>query len=170
MLLLAAVPALVLIAVSLARSAGFPTARLLADTTESGGGFSDSADRTVSMRFDIRNAGWTAVTITGVGRSGSFMRLVKTDGPRFPHTLEAGEKVHVELVYQVTDCDAVPDEDWPIPVRVERWWGAQTVEVDPSPQTPDVSEDYDEEPVDGEMPALIKWHAARASHVCDWGL
>ncbi|MDP4505603.1 hypothetical protein [Nonomuraea turcica] len=165
----AAALALALIAVPLAWAAGFPVARLLADTVESGGGWSDAAKRTVSMRFAIRNDGWTSVQVTQVGHSSSFMRLIEADGPRFPLELEAGERVQVELVYQVTDCDNITSEDWPIPVRVERWWGAQTVEVDPSPQEPDVSEEF-ADTVDSEMPGLSKWHAARASYVCDWQL
>lgn len=95
------------------------------------------------------------------------MRLLKIEGMHTPITLGPGDTADAEFVYQVTDCGNIPNEEWPIPVRVERPWGVQTVYVEPPPQEPDLSENSS---LNEDESIMWQWHGARASYVCDWHL
>ncbi|MGI5282048.1 hypothetical protein ACQEVF_01845 [Nonomuraea polychroma] len=147
-------------------SSGLVSARLGVHGVEGSFRSSNSATRTVSIRFGIKNNGWTPVTIVGAGRSSSFMRLLRIEDMRTPMTLNPGETTAINFVYQVTDCANITIEEWPIPVRVERLWGTQTIYVDPSPQEPNTSNDSVPEDFEGSSWTL--WHVAMASDVCDW--
>ncbi|MEV4016003.1 hypothetical protein AB0J35_36430 [Nonomuraea angiospora] len=156
---MALVIVLALAAVPVLSKSGLVGVQLQTITLEGSSGWSDGDKRTVSIRFGIRNDGWTPVTIAGVGRSSSFMKLLKIEGIHAPIVLRSGNVADVELVYQVASCNNIPQE-WPIPVQVERPWGTDTVYVEPPPQEPNSSED--------DWSDAWKWHAARASYVCDW--
>jgi hypothetical protein len=82
------------------------------------------------LHLPIRNNGWTPVTVTGAGRGGPGLRLTEVAG--LPVTLAAHQSTIVYLSYRVTDCAAVPDGAWPVPVRTTRPWGTQTVYLQPS--------------------------------------
>lgn len=62
------------------------------------------------------------------GRSGPGLDLVRTGGS-FPTTLASGEHMAWVLACRITDCGSVPEGPWPIPIRVQRFWGEQTLEV-----------------------------------------
>jgi hypothetical protein len=168
--------ALVAIAVPLLTYSGVLFARL--EVVDRDGGFARSQGDLTSIRFGIRNDGWTPVTITGAGRSASFMKLTKVDGLKPPMTLLPGQEIKVEFVYQVTDCDNLPSTPWLIPVRVDSSWGVRTLELDPSPQDPaawndsvpdDLDEDLDGDGhFDGDGSVWRMWQVARASFICDW--
>ncbi|GAA0980697.1 hypothetical protein GCM10009555_047640 [Acrocarpospora macrocephala] len=158
---------LALMAALVLPKSGLLGARFQTLMLEGSSGWSSGDTRTFSIRFGIRNDAWTSVTIVDAGRSSSFMRLLKIEETRMPITLEHGDTAYVEFVYQVTDCDNVPNEEWPIPVQVERPWGVQTEYVEPPPQDPNFSEDS---PLNEDESITWQWHGARASYVCDWHL
>ncbi|MEU7826968.1 hypothetical protein [Catellatospora sp. NPDC049133] len=98
------------------------------------------------ITFTMRNAGFTDVLVTEVGRSGTGFELVRAEG--VPVLVPAGESARITLVYRVTDCDRVPVEPWPVPVVAGTWRGESTVYLAqarqqrrddlPEPQGPDV--------------------------------
>lgn len=107
--------------------------------------------RTSDTGFEIpvtitnRNA-WAEVSIDSVGRSGPGLELTRVANPP-PRSLAPGESVTVTLVFRVTDCAVVPVAPWPVPVRVARSWGIQTVHVDLPTWPSDDPSDTDPEPV-----------------------
>jgi hypothetical protein len=100
------------------------------------GGYGDGRDiGVIHYDFEVVNDGQFAIEILDVGRSGPGLEQVPFPSEIGGHYTEVvstarlrpGEKVFLGVAYRVTDCDAVPDEPWPVPVRVDRWWGTQTV-------------------------------------------
>jgi hypothetical protein len=77
----------------------------------------------------IRNDGLLPIQVLGVGRSGPGIRLDRVDGA-VPSTVDPGGYVRVTLTFTIHDCAAVPAQRWPVPVEIERPWGAQTVYID----------------------------------------
>ncbi|WP_433419539.1 hypothetical protein ACQP1V_05700 [Microtetraspora malaysiensis] len=163
--ILLVIVALVSAAAAASWYSGMVRARLQTVMLEGRSGSGDSDTRVMTIRFGIRNEAWTPVTIVGAGRSSSFMRLLRVEGTHTPITLGPGDTTDFEFVYKVTDCSAVSAQKWPIPVRVERPWGMQTVYVEPPRQRANISDDFAY--VD-ENSTWALWHVARASYVCDW--
>ncbi len=111
--------------------AGFFAPRLAEQ--EGYGGFRAEvpAARVFHFRFAVRSDNTLPVKITGFGRSGPGLvltRIAVVNGA-LPVTLRRGEIVEFDLWYQVTDCATVPSVRWPVPVRVSRFFGTQTVLV-----------------------------------------
>jgi hypothetical protein len=79
----------------------------------------------VAQTLAARNSGLTAVTLLGAGRDMPGMRLTAVE-PTFPVLIPPGGEVQLTVRYQVTDCAAVPTDEWPVPVQVQMWWGEQT--------------------------------------------
>lgn len=129
-------------------------------------GYSASSDlerRIVTHSVAIANRGWPSVHITGVGRSGPGLELVEVRGS-LPTTLSRGESTEVILVYRVTDCAAVPRGPWPVPVRVRRAWGTQTVYVSvPTESSPDAPDSYT---FIGRDPYGVEWQRLLADRAC----
>jgi hypothetical protein len=99
-----------------------------------GGGSEYGAHRgTIFYGISLRNAGYLPVAIIDAGRSGAGLELTAVDGD-FPITLRRGEEIRIKLHYRVTDCAAVTSDAWPVPVTVERLWGAETVNIALPPQ------------------------------------
>ncbi|WP_433352785.1 hypothetical protein ACQP25_06085 [Microtetraspora malaysiensis] len=163
--ILLVIVALVSAAAAASWYSGIVRARLQTVMLEGHTGSGDSDTRVTTIRFGIRNEAWTPVTIVGAGRSSSFMRLLRVEGTHTPITLGPGDTADFEFVYKVTNCSAVSPQKWPIPVRVERPWGMQTIYVEPPPQEPSLFEDFEDE---DENSTWRLWHVARASYVCDW--
>jgi hypothetical protein len=103
------------------------------------GGYGDGRETGV-MHYDFRmvNEGWFPVEIVGVGRDGPGLEQVAypseiggypTDAVSAGR-LDPGEALYLGVAYRVADCEAVPDQPWPVPVRVSRWWGTQTVWIE----------------------------------------
>lgn len=99
-------------------------------------GYGDGRDTGVIHYYvQVVNEGRFPIEIVDFGRSGPGLEQV----PHPPDPLdivsaarlEPGEEVLLGIAYRVTDCDAVPDEPWPVPVRIDRWWGTQTVWIEP---------------------------------------
>jgi hypothetical protein len=82
----------------------------------------DMATHKVTQIVSIRNDGWRTITVTGVGRSGPGMVLTSVDRA-MPVVLPPSTAIELSLSYDVTDCAAVPQGRWPVPVRVQRPWG-----------------------------------------------
>jgi hypothetical protein len=122
--IIAAVVAGLVLATGLAWGAGLLRPRL-----ELGGNAEYGADRgTIFYGFRVRNAGYSPLTIVGVGRGGAGLELTSVDG-QLPVTLGRGEETWIKLRYRVTDCGAVTSGPWPVPVTVTRLWGAQTIQL-----------------------------------------
>lgn len=87
------------------------------------------ADRgTIYYTFSVRNDGFAPLTLVGAGRSGSGLQLTSVES-RFPVTLRHGEETSITVNYLVTDCGAVSEDAWPVPLTVRRPWGSQTVHL-----------------------------------------
>lgn len=90
-------------------------------------GWSSSVERRfVTVQLPIVNRGWRTETVLGVGRDGPGLALEPPLAGHFPVAIPPGTGVAITLRYQVTSCAAVPQGDWPVPVRVSRPWGVQT--------------------------------------------
>jgi hypothetical protein len=95
---------------------------------EAGSASGGGPDLPPYLEFTVANLGRVPVTVVGAGRSGPGLELIDAAGP-FPVTLAPGDTMLVRLTYRITDCDGVPRGWWPVPLRVDRWWGEQTTEV-----------------------------------------
>jgi hypothetical protein len=102
-------------------------------------GYGDGRDiGVIHYDFEVVNEGRFPIEIVDVGRSGPGLEQVPFPSEIRGHPTEAvgaarlgpGQKVFLGVAYQVTDCHAVPDEPWPVPVRIDRWWGTQTVWIE----------------------------------------
>lgn len=120
----AAIIAVLLLAAGLAWRAGAVTPRFAP-----GGGSEYGADSgTFFYRFSVRNDGLIPMTIVDAGRGGPGLELTSVDGA-LPVTLSRGAETEIKLSYRVTDCTAVSEEAWPVPLTVDRPWGGQTVHL-----------------------------------------
>jgi hypothetical protein len=81
--------------------------------------------REFTLHLPLMNRGVLTETILVVGRSGPGL-VLQAPTDTFPLRLAPNTGRDVSLRYRVTDCDAVPAGDWPIPVRVSRPWGSVT--------------------------------------------
>jgi hypothetical protein len=123
--------------------------------------------------FTVVNAGWTAITVVGAGRDGPGLSLqaVSTDPDGkvalpLPSTVEPGGTLTFVLRYRVTDCAAVPAEPWPVPIRVQRPWGVQSVYVaiptHTSRHAPEGMRSYS-----GRDPWAVEWQRDLADEDCE---
>ncbi|MBO3749105.1 hypothetical protein J5X84_23760 [Streptosporangiaceae bacterium NEAU-GS5] len=155
-----------LVAVPVVGTSGMVRARLGLGAPDISLGSSHLDTRNVSVGFRVVNEGWAPVTLIGAGRSSSYMRLLSVEDTHFPITLGSGQWADITLSYHVTDC-AIPVEPWPIPVRVERPWGTETVYVDPSPRDPDPTNPHTPQfPEELEGSTMTLWHLAQSTYVC----
>ncbi|MEU9833659.1 hypothetical protein AB0D67_19240 [Streptosporangium sp. NPDC048047] len=114
--------------------------------------------REFSIGVDVQSLNKGPVTLVGIGRSGPGLRLMSADDS--PQTVQPKERVSYELRYRVTDCDAVPRKDWPVPVRVRQGTGRRVVEVPLA--------GFDRDAMEGGegSSATVPWQAAMAGEVC----
>jgi len=109
----------------------------------------------VHHSVSVHNDGLLSVRVLGVGRSGPGFTLSSVTGT-FPTTVDPGGDLKFTLTYLVTDCAAVPAGAWPVPIRVERPWGVQTVHIGlPSKQ-------------DDEAPDGFVTEEVRSRHAVEW--
>ncbi|HEU4423698.1 MAG TPA: hypothetical protein VFR67_14300 [Pilimelia sp.] len=118
---------------------------------------------TVEHDVLVLNRGRRPIEVAGIGRSGTGLPLVAVHGA-LPATLRPGQTMEVRLVYRVTDCAAVTDEPWPVPVRIQRPWGIYTayvaVPTHTSPDAPAVRSFTDRDPY------AVEWQRALADRHC----
>ena len=157
----AALALLVLAAASAVWRSGLVTNRLVWDDMAS---HSASATHTfIEHSVEIRNTGWVPITILGAAESGPGLRLDRIDGS-FPMTVEPDATVSFVVRFTVTDCAAIPTGAWPMPVRVDRWWGEQTVLID-IPPMPDQDAPAFQTYI-GEDPNAIPWQRQLTKVAC----
>jgi hypothetical protein len=113
----------------------------------------------------VRNAGHVPVTIIGAGRDGAGLELTSVEGP-FPVTLRHDEELFVTLRYRVTDCAAVTSEPWPVPVTVERLWGAQTVHLALPPHFQSEWQGPEQPPLPVVRTGPVQWQRSQADLAC----
>jgi hypothetical protein len=102
-----------------------------------------------TMILNVENHGGRPVRIVGVGDDRTGIRTLratatKTSRPirssspvsgtgpitsRSPYILNPGDIVEITMFLQFTDCRAVSDQPWPIPIRLARPWGIQTTYI-----------------------------------------
>lgn len=100
----------------------------VSDTGSSMVGFDHDAG-VMHYVFGIVNEGRFPVEVVSVGRAGPG--LAPAEPPVWENWeslvtggwLGPGDIVQVGVAYEVTDCQAVPDGPWPVPVRMARPWG-----------------------------------------------
>jgi hypothetical protein len=93
--------------------AGYLQPRLVAEAT---GLDTAAGPRTFTVLLEVRNDGLRPVDLLEVGRSGPGLELIGSTGG---HARLPGRSVApVTLTYRVTDCDAVLQRQWAIPVRI----------------------------------------------------
>ena len=81
------------------------------------------------MVFEVENHGMVPVTNVGIGEDLPGMQLQPSLAGWFPITLAAGGRAEVQLSYRVSDCAGFHGLK-AIPVRLQRYWGTQTGEVE----------------------------------------
>jgi hypothetical protein len=149
----------VAVAVNAAWHGGLFVPRLAANTNGVGTG-------PYEMRIPVtihNNNGWAAVRVLGAGRGGPGLELVEVAGFA-PQTLPPGGELGFELRYRVTDCAAVPEQPWPVPVVVGRPWGAQTIHLHLPPLTgDDAPTEYS---YSGRDPYAVEWQRYFAEKAC----
>lgn len=129
----------------------------------------------VSHAVVVVNDGWLPAQILGVGRSGPGLELVSVrEGTSvdfregsgiFPYVLQPGAIVAFAVVYRITDCSAIPQDPWPVPVRVQRPWGVQTVYIglpEESFRAPQLLS------YSGRNPYAVEWQRWIAADLCDY--
>jgi len=67
------------------------------------------------------------VTIKSVDTSDRAVVTLGTNVSK-PITIAKGTTARIVMTYRVTDCDHAP-EVLPVNLRIDRWWGTQTVTV-----------------------------------------
>src|SRR5690606_16842097 len=82
----------------------------------------------VTITVELENAGRRPVTIVAAGRSGPGLELIGNRGS-VPTTVAPGETFDLTFVHRITDCDAALAAESELSVRVQRFWGEQTVTV-----------------------------------------
>lgn len=83
----------------------------------------------ISYIVAIRNNGWFPVTVLAWGSSRPGLERDHRAGELSGFTIKPGAMQQVEVLYRITDCDAVTNEPQPLAMRLERFWGTQTVNV-----------------------------------------
>jgi len=126
----------------------------------------------VSQAVHVVNDGWLPVSIVGAGRSGPGLELVAVqDGPPdpvmvrtnpLPYVLRPGQSLTLVVVYRITDCSVITKDPWPVPVRVQRPWGTQTVYISVPPQVGSRSSGY----ASGPYLPMIEWQRAISDQLC----
>ncbi|NUR51243.1 MAG: hypothetical protein HOV71_24215 [Hamadaea sp.] len=140
--------------------------RTLTDPLTPDGSFAASA--TLSpMRFDVtfgvRNDGRVPITIEGIGRAGEALTLLAAWAE--PKTVQPGEVTTLHVEYAVADCRDYVRGDWPLPVRIHRPWGVQTVYVVPeSMPNPDAPTAYSF--TGGHDPYELPWQESYVRRTC----
>lgn len=139
----------------LARDAGYQ-----ASTTKDSQGA-----RILTRQFTVKNTGWTTVRVVGVGQDGPGLRLLgsgtsEIPGAQPPFDLGPGKTAAVVVVYEITDCAAVPTGPFPVAVRVHGLWGTQTLHVA-------LPQEYTGP--DGFVinPPMTEWQKAMADQACE---
>jgi hypothetical protein len=125
----------------------------------------DPVRRVVTVDVELSNQGWQSVRVLGIGRSGPGMDLQSVDTV-FPVDLPPSTGIQIELTYRVTDCAAVPQGSWPLPVHVQRSWGSMTTavalpDIVPAGTAPAGTRSYT-----GRDPYSRNWQAGLAYEAC----
>ena len=117
----------------------------------------------------VKNTGWSTVRVVGVGQDGPGLRLLGPSDPdvRFsgvhgiepPFEVRPGQTETVAVAYRVTDCAAVPTGPFPVQIRVDRFWGTQTIGITP----PQVYDGPNGTAVD---PPMTEWQKDMADRAC----
>ncbi len=100
--------------------------RLVLNAPTAFGVNSDSS--TIFYEITVRNSGLLPVTIVSAGRDGAGLRLASVS-QSLPVTVDPSGTISVRFTYQITDCDTVTSDPWPIPLVVNRVWGRQIINV-----------------------------------------
>jgi hypothetical protein len=126
----------------------------------------------VSQAVHVRNSGWVPLNVIGAGRSGPGLQLIAVqDGPPeplmvrenpLPQVLRPGQSLTFVVVYRITDCSAIPTQPWPVPVRVQRPWGVQTVYIPVPPQPAAPGSIY----VNGPYVPMVEWQRTISDDLC----
>jgi hypothetical protein len=147
--------------VGLVWQSGLTVPRLSWPSNAGYGWETSTLDRTIKYEVRIANRGWTTVEVLGLGRSGPGFEL-RSVRAQLPTTLRPGEDMDAVLIYQVTDCAAVPADEWPVPVTVRRTWGTATGHVQPPSQPIQVGQ----RAYPGRDPFTVQWQRGVADMVC----
>ncbi|NUR60494.1 MAG: hypothetical protein HOV87_17805 [Catenulispora sp.] len=123
----------------------------------------------IMQEVAVQNTGWSTVRVVRVGQDGPGLRLLSPSDPELrsagvhgtepPFDLRPGQTKKVAVAYRVTDCAAVTTGPFPIQVRVERFWGTQTIGI----SLPQVYDGPNAMAVD---PPMTEWQKGMADRSC----
>jgi hypothetical protein len=126
----------------------------------------------IVRQFTVKNTGWTTARIVGFGKDGPGLKLLgpgdvggptkysDIPSPRLPFDLGPGQSTPLVIYYAITDCGAVPSDSFPIPIRVDRPWGTQTIDIHLQPSYVTQGEGFQIDPPE------IGWQKAMADSAC----
>jgi len=115
------------------------------------------------VTFEVRNAGLVPITIGGVGRDGEALTLL--DAWATPARVQPGDTTTIHVEYAVADCRDYEHGSWPVPVRLDRPWGTQTVYVTPPAlANPDAPSSY--QFTGDQDPYAVDWQESFVRQVC----
>jgi hypothetical protein len=136
----------------------------------------------VGQQISVTNEGSFPVTIVGVDVDRPGMRVervtvgdIHLDTVRHmwppggetltgARTLQPDETLTITVYYDITDCEAITAEVQPVPIRLRRWWGVQTLDVTLPPVRPFRSGGWEvSTAADGRA---VQWQRMLADHVC----
>jgi hypothetical protein len=78
-----------------------------------------------------------------------------------------GRPLKVRVVYRITDCSAIPSGHWPVPVRVKRAWGVQTVYIALPEITLNAPSFYAY--TGSHDPYAVEWQRGISAKLCNFG-
>jgi hypothetical protein len=138
------------------------TSPLKADAGEFGASYTRSP-MTFTVEFPVHNIGLIPVTIEGVGRDGKAVTVLSARA--VPEKVGPGESTTIQLAYSVSDCRDFVHGTWPLPIRIHRPWGTQTVYVTPPYlPNPDAPSSYS---YSGDRdPYQLEWQESYIRQIC----
>lgn len=145
--------------------------------------YSQPVSNRVSQSFSIRNNSWSAVDIVGLDMDRPGIRVERVtvglthfndkDGvwrtggrlltPEAPYTAAPTESVNLTIYYEITECRSVTAAVQPIPLRIARPFGVQTIDIELPPLRPETGGWMVSVPED---PDAVQWQRFLADHVC----
>jgi hypothetical protein len=87
-------------------------------------------------------------------------------GMTLPLTVQPGATTTIRISYTITDCSLYVRGPWPLPIRIDRPWGEQTVYVTPPALAdPDAPDSYTT--IGDTDPYALEWQDSLTRMACN---